>query len=236
MVFSHLPNIGDKRYEKKFSIENMNKYEVENIIKHHPFIFVKSYPKRQVNNIYFDSINFESYFANHIGLSQRTKVRIRWYGDFFGLIKKPVLELKIRDHGVGSKIYFPLKSFRINEDFSVDLLHNDIFINSNLPDWLVDKLKYLKPLLFNHYKRDYFVSVCKRFRVTLDDDMVFIKPHPIKNFFLDIYKEDFLVVELKYLPEHDNGARHVTEHFPFRLTRNSKYVSGFNLFFSWLPN
>lgn len=229
MVFSHLPLSDTKRYEKKFTINDLERIEVENIIKHHPFIFLKTYPKRQVNNIYLDSINFESYFANNDGISQRIKVRIRWYGNFFGLIKNPILELKVRDHDAGSKIIFPLKSFKIDEDFSIDILNKDVFIGSDLPEWLVDRLKYLKPVLFNHYIRDYFISACKRFRVTLDTDMVFMVAESKKNYFLNLHKEDFHVLELKYSITDEDVARLVTGHFPFRLTRNSKYVHGINL-------
>ena len=44
----------EKRYETKFSIMDLNFYEIENIIRTHPAIFNKIFYKRRVNNIYFD--------------------------------------------------------------------------------------------------------------------------------------------------------------------------------------
>lgn len=37
-----------------------------------------------------------AYQDNLIGISDRMKVRIRWYGALLGLIEEPVLELKIK--------------------------------------------------------------------------------------------------------------------------------------------
>ena len=35
-----------------------------------------------------------------------------------------------------------------------------------------------------------------------------------------------IIVELKYDQEHCDSAQEITKHLPFRLSKNSKYVSG----------
>ena len=55
----------------------------------------KSYPDRWVNNIYFDNINLDLFNQSIEGISRRTKVRLRWYGDFHN-IENSILELKLK--------------------------------------------------------------------------------------------------------------------------------------------
>ena len=63
--------------------------------------------------IYFDSLNFKDYSETINGISNRQKIRIRWYGDFFGLIKKPVLEFKQKKGILVKKITRPFPPFEI---------------------------------------------------------------------------------------------------------------------------
>ena len=82
------------RYETKFSVIDLNRNEIENIIKSHPAIFHEIYFTRNVNNIYFDTVDFSSYIDNIEGVRDRKKVRIRWYGDLLGECNNPILEIK----------------------------------------------------------------------------------------------------------------------------------------------
>ena len=43
--------------------------------------FYKIYDDRIINNIYFDSPSLNKFFANDDGISERNKLRIRWYGN-----------------------------------------------------------------------------------------------------------------------------------------------------------
>ena len=92
-------NFEDGRYERKFVIRELDVEGVEQIIKSHPSLFSEIFHERVVNNIYFDSWNMGSYSDNIEGNPQRLKIRIRWYGELFELIKKQVLELKDRTLG-----------------------------------------------------------------------------------------------------------------------------------------
>ena len=215
------------RYERKFLIDELDKYEVEEVIKQNPFMFSKIFYERIVNNIYLDSIDLNSYYDNLIGISQRFKIRIRWYGKLGGLIQKPVLEIKIKNNDLGAKLSFPLNSFKIDKNLSMGVLIKEVISKSNLPQWLVEHIKSLKFALLNRYKRRYFMTVNKKYRVTLDFDLEFYRIHPINNLFVEQIKhEDYVILELKYGKNWDSDAEKITNFFPFRLTKNSKYVCG----------
>ena len=83
------------RHEKKALLTDISHHELINLIKRHPYHFIEAYPERYVNNIYFDDERLSHYNANINGISYRTKLRLRWYGDAFGIID-PSLELKIK--------------------------------------------------------------------------------------------------------------------------------------------
>ena len=82
------------RYERKFVISELLQQEIELIIRFHPAMFSEIHQPRWVNNIYFDSFGARNYRDNVEGLRNRVKVRLRWYGSFFGLVKELRLEKK----------------------------------------------------------------------------------------------------------------------------------------------
>ena len=60
--------------------------------------FVRSFPSRTVNSLYFDSPNFFSASSNMAGDTNRSKFRIRWYGDQldFNRLKDTNLNFEIK--------------------------------------------------------------------------------------------------------------------------------------------
>ncbi len=214
----------DSRYERKFRTEQLSKKEIEMIIKSNPALFREEYPERIVNNIYFDSEDLDHYLGNIDGDRQRFKVRIRWYGELNKVVKKPILELKIKDGLLGSKLSFPLKQFKFKDWKSVLSLIKTVFSKSDLPNWLIERLKQMRPSLLNNYRRKYFISSDKKHRITLDWDLRF---YPFSSFFLKNFeRDDAVIVELKYVSGEDCSASFISNQFPFRLTKNSKYVCG----------
>jgi len=218
------------RYERKFFTREFSLKEIENLIKTHPALFYEIYLPRRVNNIYLDSLGLENYYDNVEGNTRRLKVRIRWYGEMFGLIKNPILELKIKNEDVGGKMHFPLREFLLDESFSNKKLHDNIFARSELPHWLIEKLKLCKPALLNCYVRRYFLSIDKKYRLTIDSNLIFFEIEDKANIFLHRIKDqETIILELKYDKNDDYGISQITQHFPFRLKRSSKYISGINL-------
>ncbi|MCK5822867.1 MAG: VTC domain-containing protein, partial [Bacteroidales bacterium] len=160
------------RFERKFTISRLSKQEIELVIKQNSALFSEIFHQRYINNIYLDTPNLTFFFDNNIGKSNRKKIRIRWYGDMFGIISHPILEFKIKTGAAGRKLSFPLKSFNFDKNFSIDSL-KQVFHNSNLPLWVLNQLNVLEPTLANRYKRKYFRSFDKNFRITIDSDITY---------------------------------------------------------------
>lgn len=220
----------DLRYEKKFVISELPSHEIEHLIKHNSAVFSEIFYERRVNNIYLDSIGCENYQDHLAGTSQRLKIRIRWYGKIFGLIKNPILELKIKKNDLGKKSFFQLNPFILDKNFSGRLLQK-VFLKSDLPEWLIEKLKLYHPTLLNSYKRRYFISFDKKHRITLDKNQIFFRIKDIDNSFKErITNNETYVLEMKYSLKDYEKAANIMQEFPFRLTANSKYLSGIELF------
>lgn len=219
------------RQERKFVTREMSAKEIEHLIKIHPCLFRPLYVPRRVNNIYLDSFTLENYHENIDGNKRRLKVRIRWYGDMFSLLKKPVLELKIKNGDIGRKLHFPLVEFSLDKSFSYSFLQEKIFPQSGLPHWLMEKLKLYRPSLLNSYRRSYFLSADKKHRLTIDSDLTYFEINAQSNDFLHSIKDkETFILELKYDQSDDYTISEITQHFPLRLTKSSKYISGIDLF------
>lgn len=218
-----------KRYEIKFVIDNLSENEVYAIIRNNPAMFSEIYKQRQVNNIYFDAPSMKNYVENVRGHLKRVKTRIRWYGDFFGFIEKPVLELKIKTGSLVSKLSYPLNPFKMQKNFSFGMIKKEIFAKSKLPSWVREKLYCLLPVLFNAYKRRYFLSSDKRYRITVDTELSFFAAKNQTNKFLAKTEYPYIIIELKFAQEDSDQAHHITQFFPFRINKNSKYVAGIGL-------
>ena len=214
------------RYERKFIISELDRHEIESLVKLHPAIFSEIHHEREVNNIYFDSVAMTNYLDNVDGKSKRLKVRVRWYGDLFGTSKHPVLEVKTKDGLVGGKISYPLEVMTINESLTIDAMH-EVFKRAEIPDALKLSLLDLKFSLLNCYRRKYFQSVDKKFRITIDFDLRYFRLSPIGNTFSDVLVDRTnTILELKYEKGADDSAERITNYFPFRMTKSSKYATG----------
>lgn len=217
------------RYERKFTVPtHFSIKRIEQFIKQNKFLFREVFHKRQVNNIYFDTAAYNDYFDNVLGVSNRKKIRIRWYGQTFGEIKSPVLEIKIKKGLVGDKWSYKLKPFILNNEFTNTMV-TEVFLNSDLPLPILESVKMVQPTLLNSYARRYYLSANNRFRITLDFDLVYYKIEKrFNNFNFAPKQDENKIVELKYGLQDDNVANAISTAFPFRLNKNSKYVNGVN--------
>ena len=212
------------RHERKFLITDYSVVEVEQIIKFNPACFSEIHQQRAVNNIYFDSLDYDSYYRNVEGDTHRTKARIRWYGRLFGQIENAVLEFKIKRGLLGTKEYYLLNSFQLDENFSKQEII--VAINS-LPRNIQDFMLSMKPALLNTYNRKYFLSADKQFRLTIDKNLTFYNISYNNNTFLNkVNNYQSVVLELKYNLDLDTKADEITKAFPFYMTKNSKYLQG----------
>jgi SPX domain protein involved in polyphosphate accumulation len=219
------------RFERKFFISGLTRQEILALVKLHPAMFAEIYHERAINNIYFDTPTLQYIYATVDGLGQRQKCRIRWYGDLLGHIEKPVLELKIKEGFVGRKESYPLAPFALDENFHFGAA-NEIFKKSDLPARLKMELFAVQPTLLNRYRRRYFQSANRHYRITIDSDLEYCCLKARGNTFLHrIIDRNNVIVELKYGNEKDFHADSISRHFPFRVTKSSKYISGVDMLY-----
>lgn len=214
------------RYERKFLVEGLTVHQVELLVRRHPMLFQRPYPKRIVNNIYLDTYDLEMYQDNVIGVTNRKKYRIRWYGDLFGQIQQPRLEIKIKEGPVGYKETYPLTPVRFEAGFGKEQ-YLVCIKNSELPKPLSTYLSSLEPTLVNRYARSYYANQGSRFRLTVDHQLSYYHINNHKNRFRYQKKmQQNVILELKYAADLDPQAQRLSAFFPFPVTKSSKYVMG----------
>lgn len=214
------------RYELKFTQKKSFKNNIYFQIFNDKNFFRKAYNKRRINNIYFDTHNYKFFSDNVVGISDRVKIRVRWYGDSFINNCEPNLEFKFKKGAVGYKKIFKLKKF----DFSDKILKNDFYTqlkNITIEPKLRILLNRSKPVIINSYLREYFITSDSRFRITYDTNICF---YSCINSYKNIsYKYNLDIFELKFKKEHYDAAVDLINQYNFRLEKSSKYVSGISL-------
>ncbi len=213
------------RYEKKYIISKNEKYRISPLIRNNDLFFKPVFYPRIINSIYFDNDNLELYNQNIKGLSNRKKFRIRWYSDN----EYSKLEIKIKNGFLGTKKIYPLGPI-LNKNKEISFQKIDKRISQIYRDMNSNSiLSFLKPTLFVRYKRSYYQSKIKDFRLTLDEDIRYYK---IDNKHLNKNPRKTLnsIVELKYPADLDISELNSFSKFPFRYSKYSKYVSGMQFF------
>ena len=211
------------RYERKFIVEKNISKRISNFLLENKFI--KEYPTRNINSIYYDSLDFVSFFESEEGFSDRSKLRIRFYDD----PKKLFLENKIKNSDIGQKLVNSLDKVSKEQLFNFCLKNCDNFAFSvSVPQ----KLYYQIPSLFVCYKRDYFKNSNDNIRITIDYKLGFGK---VRNGSSLIHSPlnfncDFSVLEVKYASNNENlyVLDKIIDLFSLTLTRCSKYCYGIN--------
>lgn len=225
-------SLASKRYETKFKVTYFNYQEIEYLIKTHPALFYKIYQERKINNIYFDTYDLSSYRDNVEGERDRQKIRIRWYGKTFGTVNNPVLEIKNKRGPLGWKDRYKIDSFDLpqNGSFAYRKIINSLIKNHG--NDLIN-LKSLRPYLLNNYEREYFLSKDNKFRITLDKNMDYFSLVPFSHQLKTFADEESTILEIKYDQIHAEDAENITQMFPNRVTKSSKYVFGIEKIVSW---
>ena len=211
------------RYERKYIIDaNL----IENINDLESYLSIslnEAFDQRRVNSIYYDTNNYK--FANETseGFLNRTKVRIRFYGDLDKFIF-PVLEIKSKIGLVGTKEVFKLQKDELYENNFLTRNFHKLNIKNKEVFYL---LTAIEPKVIVTYKRKYFISPCRKYRFTLDSDIGFKlfdrnSPNQSLNYDL-IYPYNKKILELKYDVNEEVLVKRIIKNLPFRLTSFSKY-------------
>ena len=213
------------RYERKFAIRGFSVHRLRRMIELHPAQFTTPFPARYVNNIYLDSEDLASYRETLGGVAQRIKHRVRWYGDLLGHVEQPTYEIKRKRGLRGDKLSYRLKPFEFGPKLPPDDLLANIAGSTDVVEWK-EELRGLRPWIVNRYHRFYYQSWDRRFRLTLDHGAESFRfAAPGRKYFGGL-EGVTTVIELKYDVRDDDDVHAVTNAFPFRMTKNSKYVTG----------
>jgi SPX domain protein involved in polyphosphate accumulation len=203
------------RYERKYILQKNQLYD---LISHlYTSNYQKVFDERIINNIYFDTKDFKAVTENIDGLSNREKIRVRWYGKPFDSSRK-TLEIKIKNEFLNRKSNFDIGIHQL-KDFSSIIEFKTILKlkKSKFQSLYYSKLSSLEPTLFNSYKRNYFLNPINQTRITIDKDLYFFSPMTNVK-----YSEKYCIVEAKF-----EKKKHFINNFNnLILTRYSKYAKG----------
>jgi hypothetical protein len=213
------------RYEVKFTTHAIHRDKLQRWLLDHAAGFTAPYLPRRVNNVYFDTWDLRAYAENLAGVSQRTKIRYRWYGDEEGPAPG-TLEAKHRRNrlgwkerfGVGMRVWTPGWSW---QDVRYSLIEQ---IPRAARTWLDANPQ---PVFINRYNREYFVSGDGLVRATIDTgqcafDQRFGTMPNLRN---AAALQDTVVLEFKFAPQQRALASTMLSSIPVRLGRHSKYMN-----------
>src|SRR5690348_8659937 len=68
------------RYEIKMALDEADLFDARTRIRTASQGLRRQHPTRDLNSVYFDTDNLDTYWSNLAGSSERHKVRLRWYG------------------------------------------------------------------------------------------------------------------------------------------------------------
>ena len=216
------------RYEKKFLDKGGQFAKLEEWVKLNNYGFIREYPNRIVNNIYFDNLELNSFAENLSGVSSRMKIRLRWY-DSIQTSKEASLELKIKKNKVGykkiNKIVFPENIDKLNINQITSQINHQLSKESKLFFGLSSQAT-----IYNNYERSYFISLNRKVRITLDKNLNFYDQRfkaKINNLFKTV-SPDVTILELKSGIENYDECAQVLSRMELPQSRSSKYIIGVN--------
>lgn len=218
----------DLRYETKFFIENIGADLIKEYVQAHKGSFVKTYPDRYINNLYFDNDLLQSYSDNVDGCEKRVKSRMRWFGDVDDIIT-PTLEFKIKDGKLNSKRRFQIFEKLLSSSSLYEITSK---IKGSIPlKFKVAFEQFMRPTVITRYYRSYFESLDSGIRLTIDRELEFYDQLGSVQFNSSrkVSVENVVVVELKGPKEKQEEIQSIINNLPFKVTKSSKYITGINL-------
>jgi len=212
------------RYEIKIPIPELKSGVIDNYLLTLKKLKIHN-NDREINNIYFDTLNFDSAKNNLDGISFRTKYRARWYKEN-EIYSNCNIELKIKNGRLNKKFVFPTSIKHadvVNKNF-FDIIKSDL-INKKIYDKNLLVQKFF-PIIQNQYKRNYFIYD-NEIRLTYDR---FVKYKNLKTQSVSDWNVDSLnVLEIKFDESKLSKARELISKLYLVPKRHSKYLRGLSL-------
>ena len=205
------------RFERKW-IFNTNYLDLLSKSYKSNFNFKIQHPKRTVNSLYFDDYNQTSVKQNLDGITDKSKIRLRWYGKNSFLITNAKLELKIKKNFLNYKVIYPMKDLK---NKNIKNKKDVEFITKKINQTV--KKKMLIPTVTTHYDRFYLISLNNKIRATIDYN---IKGTNFTQFnYNPVFKNNKnSILELKYDKNFDEYVRNNCKSISSRYSKSSKYV------------
>lgn len=206
------------RYETKIPLEKGQYIELQAWLLGALYKPRETYPRRTIHSVYCDDVNLTNYFENVSGISDREKVRLRWYDDD---LKSIALERKLKTNKLNRKdvVYLQNPSEQCPETFPAIL---KLFAQNDIEhEFDMDRLK---PIVETCYERDYF-ELAPGVRLTIDTNITTRRLNPAPSEY-QRRSPVFAVMEIKYPPTLAPIAKDSIKGIPFRIFRHSKYVVG----------
>ncbi len=212
------------RFEKKFLVETYLINDIKAFL--HFNLFSNSFPDRKVTSVYYDDSEFNLLNDSIEGISNRKKIRVRFYNNKFN---NAFLENKIKFGELGTKEIKRLSEIdNLNQNLKIELISSNnekyyLSIPSSIENVYI-------PQVIVEYKRAYYVNNSD-VRVTLDNEIRFsrickekgLHKEPIYNPF------ESSIVEIKYESDQDYHPEIISKlaiQFNLVLTACSKYSFG----------
>ncbi len=212
----------DYRYEIKFVLDNARLSDAMQWL-YNSTTANKIYNNRRVNSIYFDDVGFSSVRDNLSGISERNKLRLRWYGRQENSL--PFFEVKTKNGRLGYKTSYPIKSIENNlMKLSIDKITSKCIKDLATHNIVFDE--HLVSTLQVNYEREYY-ETHNGFSITIDHDIQFsdTQLHTTLNE-NNAFSYPFKVMEIKFEPNMKEAVSELIRPLHITPKRHSKYLIG----------
>jgi len=215
----------DLRYEIKAALPWLQLSDLHARVIAHPRAFKRAFPSRWVDNIYFDTWEFDSLNDHLEGVDTHQKLRLRWYGPSLNEIPRAYLELKHKKNRLGTK---QVQEFNCALDLE-EMSWTEImqYLGSSANDFFSPFLISVRPVLISRFFREYYVTADGETRLTLDYNLKSFDQRfsstPNIRYCVPLLNE--VVVELKSNLSSSTALARLIADFPFRFDKYSKYVT-----------
>lgn len=213
------------RYENKIPMQISHFSEFWHYLHQLGLFGRKSFPDRRIHSVYLDDANFQDYLDNVAGISQRRKMRLRWYDDN---LKSVTIEAKTKNNKASTKPSLHLDNPNELGPFTKEAIAN--LLRENDIKGAYSSIQTLHPILEVDYKREYFL-LAQDIRMTVDKNIIYRQLYPTVQRHIEKSPVD-VVVEFKYSLEQKQVVQTLLAGLPFRLFRHSKYAIGIDSVYS----